>query len=122
MFKILSKVFKAPGKAHVKDEDIRKIPEFIFLKYIGTSPYAIQAAVLFNRYYNIPITEMFKVTQQAFGGKVGYVSYPKMKKDNSKIYEIIARHYKINLTKAKEYVQILPKQELDKILKIYERR
>ena len=108
-------------KKNPSEEEINKIAPFIFLKWLGSDPRTIQAANQLNLYYNIPMINQYNLVKVAFAGKGIYLSYPKNVKDDSKEREIISRHYKISLVKAKEYMELMSKEEINTIIKLYER-
>ncbi len=119
MFKTL---FKALDKnPQVQEEDINKIPSFIFCKWLGNNPYSIQAANQINQYYNIPMVNQFHMINKAFGGKKIYIKYPKNAQKDSEHTELLQKHYKISADKAREYKKLLSSEQINSIIKMYER-
>lgn len=105
---------------HPKEEEINKISSFIFCKWLGNNPYTIQAANQFNFYDKIPMYNQYYAIKNIFGGKKLYIKYPKNTKDESKAYELIAKHYNVSLEKAKEYNEFLSKDDINKLIEIYD--
>lgn len=121
MFKTMTKSLNDPKQKLPRPEEIDKIPSYIFCRWLSGNMYAIHAANQINIYSDIPIQNQFNLVNFAFGGKIKYIPYPKgVKKDESKIKEIIAKHFKINENLANEYLSFIDKKELENILQMYE--
>ena len=119
MFKVMTGVLDQRKKP--SDEEIQKIPSYIFCRWLSGSPYTIQAANIFNKYDKIPIENQYKMIKSAFAGKVKYIPYPKRENtEGAKTLEYISEHFKINLTKAEEYLELLDPAELKSIIDMYE--
>jgi len=101
------------------DEEIEKIPGFMFCKYLGGHNITIFPANEFNMYYKeIPLTVQYKLIKQIFAGKG---IYPKMIKKNPKDDSLnnICKHFKISKERAKEYITYLSDKEIKEINEIY---
>lgn len=121
MFKTMVKCLNAPKHKLPSTEEISKIPPFIFGRWLSGNQYAVQAANQLNLYHHIPIENQFKVINYAFGGKIKYIPYPKVIKDDvSKALDVITKHFDINPNLAKEYLDFISKEELEYLIKIYE--
>lgn len=118
MFKTLTGSLDLKSKP--SDDEISKIPSYIFCRWLSGHPAAITVANMINYYSDIPIINQYHLVKKAFGGKIKYIPYPKADKaDNSKDIEYIAQHFKINEHLAKEYIQLMDKKEYDKIVNMY---
>jgi len=116
MFKAITSVL---GKSPARPEEIQKISPFIFCRYLSNSKITIQAANQLNFYYNIPIQNQYNLIYQVFGNKRIWVKYPKTLKDSSKEIDVLCEHFKISVEKAKEYLSIINKEELNTLMKMY---
>lgn len=102
------------------DEDIQKIQSYIFCRWLSGSPHAIIAANQINYYDKIPIDNQYKMIKCAFGGKIKYIPYPKNTSEKAlKDVEYIAQHFKINLEKAREYIELMDPKECKEITQMY---
>ena len=121
MFKtILSSLDK---KKSPSEAEINKIPSYVFCRWLQNHPSTIMAANQINLYYNIPMVNQYNIIKQSFGAKRGlYIQYPKSTKDETYVDEVLARHFQINLTKAKEYKRIIGDVEVQKIIALDDER
>lgn len=118
MFKTLTSSLDL--KKNPTEEEIKKIPSFIFTRWLSGSPHAISAANAINLYTDIPIENQYYMVKHAFGGKIKYIPYPKNETvDKLKKVQFIADYFKINEEKATEYLDIISKEELKKIVDMY---
>lgn len=118
MFKTLTSSLDL--KKNPTEEEIKKIPSFIFTRWLSGSPHAISAANAINLYTDIPIENQYYMVKYAFGGKIKYIPYPKNETvDKLKKVQFIADYFKINEEKATEYLDIISKEELKKIVDMY---
>ena len=120
MFNTMKKVLNKPGYKMPRDEEIEKISEFVFCRWLSGNPITIQAANQLNLYYDIPIKNQFHLVNKAFGGKIRFIPYPKnVKEDDPKILETLAKHFKINTELAKDYLNYISEEELQRIQNLY---
>lgn len=118
MFKTLTSALDP--KKNPTEEEIKKIPSFIFTRWLSGSPHAISAANAINLYTDIPIENQYYMIKYAFGGKIKYIPYPKnITEDKLKKVEFIADHFKISEEKANEYMDLISKEELKSIIDMY---
>ncbi len=118
MFKTLTSALDP--KKHPTTEEIQKIPSFIFTRWLSGSPHAIIAANAINLYSDIPIENQYYMVKNAFAGKIKYIPYPKNESiDKMKKAEWVADHFKISEEKAKEYMDLISKEELKSIVDMY---
>lgn len=100
--------------------DLGKIYPFIFKRWLSNHPTGIIIANMFNIYSDVPIENQFKFVKNILRGKVKYIKYPKKNDDEIEyIINIIQKHYKIGFTVAEQYYNILPKEEIEKLVAMY---
>lgn len=119
MFKTMTGVMDP--KKNPSEEEINKIPSYIFCRWLSGSAHCIQAANMINVYHNIPMVNQYKMIKAAFGGRVKYIPYPKNNDEKIlKQQEYVARHFNINADLAKEYIEFMDEKELNNIIEMYE--
>lgn len=97
------------------DEELEKIPSFMFCRYLGGNPSTIFAANQFNMYHKeIPMPLQYKMVKQVFGGKKLYSQLPKKSKTSEDL-DCLCKHFKISRDKAKEYRTFLSDAEFEDI-------
>ena len=113
-------IFKALKKGRLpSDEEIKKIPSFMFCRYLGTNAITIAPANVFNVYHKqIPMTLQYKMIKEVFAGKG---IYPKLLKKLTKEDEndALCTHFNISRERAKEYKQFLTQEEFNEIKEMY---
>jgi len=107
-------------RKHPTDEEINKIPSYIFCRWLSGNPHTISAANQINFYDNIPMLQQYKMIKSAFAGKIKYIPYPKNVSENAlKEVQYIAAHFNINTEKAKEYIGLMDPKEKQEIVQMY---
>lgn len=108
-------------KKNPSNEDLQKIPSFVFCRWLSGNVYTILAANQINYYYDIPIENQYNMIKSVFAGKIKYIPYPKNSKDeeNQKTLEYLCDYFKINNYEALEYLDLISKEELNKIIEMY---
>lgn len=99
--------------------NINKIPSYMFCKWLSGNPKTIFDANFINLHYNMPIEAQYKLIRQTHLGKVKYIQWVKNEKDDSKEIETVAKHLKFSFQKAKEFISLADKDEINSILEIY---
>ena len=118
MFKTLTSAIDP--KKNPTDEEIAKIPSYIFCRWLSGNPMTITAANAINLYSDIPITNQYKMVKSAFAGKVRFIPYPKnVSQDTLKSREFVAEHFNISDEKAQEYMDLISPEELKSIVDMY---
>jgi hypothetical protein len=118
MFKTLTSAIDPKKKP--SPEEIKKIPSYIFCKWLSGNPMTISAANAINMYDAIPIENQYHMVKAAFGGKVKFIPYPKnVSEDKLKKVEFVAKHFNISEEKASEYIDLMDVKELNDIINIY---
>lgn len=113
MFNVFKKIL---NKSEITEEDINKISDFVFCRWLSGNPNLIGLSNLFNQYSNIPIELKVKIVQNLVGGKVRYIPYPKGAKETEvKDLEYISEFFNISREKAQMYAEFIDKKELQKI-------
>jgi hypothetical protein len=107
-------------KKNPSQDEIQKIPSFIFCKWLSGNPHSIQAANAINMYDDIPIENQYYMVKNAFAGKIKYIPYPKnVSQDKLKRVQYLAKHFNISEEKAQEYLDLISNEELDEIVNMY---
>jgi len=102
------------------DDELSKLNSFFLTRFVSNDPSTIYIANTLNCYVkNIPIQAQYKFVRNSTMDKINYINYPKKEKTISdKELQIIAYHYKCNISIAKDYIEILgPDKTLDIIKK-----
>lgn len=113
MFNVFKKIL---NKSEITEEDINKISDFVFCRWLSGNPNLIGLSNLFNQYSNIPLDLKVKIVQNIVGGKVRYIPYPKGAKETEvKDLEYLSEFFNISREKAQMYAEFIDKKELQKI-------
>lgn len=113
MFNVFKKIL---NNSEITEEDINKISDFVFCRWLSGNPNLIGLSNLFNQYSNIPIELKVKIVQNLVGGKVRYIPYPKGAKETEvKDLEYLSEFFNISREKAQMYAEFIDKKELQKI-------
>jgi len=108
-------------KKNPSEEEINKISSFVFCRWLSGNQYTILAANQINLYYNIPVLNQYKMIKSAFAGKIKFIPYPKSESlEKMKQIDYLVQYFKISEEKAREYLEIISKDELKHITNIYE--
>lgn len=113
MFNVFKKIL---NKSEITEEDINKISDFVFCRWLSGNPNLIGLSNLFNQYSDIPLDLKVKIVQNIVGGKVRYIPYPKGAKETEvKDLEYLSEFFNISREKAQMYAEFIDKKELQKI-------
>ena len=103
-----------------KLEDVKKIPSFLFCRWLSGNQYTLFAANMINQYYDIPIENQYQMIKKAFGGKIKFIKFPKgLSEKSESVIDAISQRFKVNHDLAREYLDFIDKKELDDILSMY---
>ncbi len=102
------------------DSEIEKIPSFIFCKWLAGDYRTVQDANNINFYYDIPIINQYMMIKNKHAGKIRNIKYVKNDKDENTDILLLAKHFRITVEKAKEYLTLISNSELISIRKLYE--
>lgn len=110
-------------KSNPKKEEIEKIPSYIFCRWLSGNPNTVMAANQINFFHKeIPMINQYNMIKSAFGGKIKFIPYPKnIAEDSSKHIEYLISYFKISEEKAREYMEFISNEELNYIIKLYEK-
>jgi len=115
---VMYNAIKANDKSNI--EDIKKISSFAFSKWLSGNAYTINFGNLFNYYSDIPVDVQYKMVNQTFAGKIKYIPYIKIEKDDkTKQDYIIATHYNIGIEKTKEFSSFMSEDEINYLNDLY---
>ncbi len=113
MFTVFKKIL---NKSEITDEDVKKVSDFVFCRWLSGNPNMIGMANLFNQYSNIPLDLKIKIAQQVIGGRIKYIPYPKgAKETDDKDLEYLSEFFNISRSKAQMYAEFISKSDLDYI-------
>ena len=113
MFNVFKKIL---NNSEITEEEINKISDFVFCRWLSGNPNLIGLSNLFNQYSDIPIELKVKIVQNLVGGKVRYIPYPKGAKETEvKDLEYLSEFFNISREKAQMYAEFIDKKELQKI-------
>ena len=115
MFTVFKKVLSKDSE--FTDEDIAKVSDFVFCRWLSGNSKTLQIAQMFNYYYNIPIEYKLKVAQRIINGRIKFIPYPKSNKIDDKNLEDISKYFNISIDKAKLYKEFISDDELTYIKK-----
>lgn len=119
MFKTMTSVLNT--KQNPSEDEINKIPSFIFCRWLSGNSNTVLAANQLNLFSNIPMVNQYKMIKSVFAGKIKYIPYPKnVNADALKKEQYIANYFKINIDKAKEYLELMDNNEINTIVSMYE--
>ena len=114
MFKTMTGCIK--GAKMPTDAELKKVPSFMFCKWLSGSKAMIHVANAFNRYSKIPIRCQYLAVKHQFGGKVGYVPFPKKSQlDMNKRIEVIQEMVVLSYDKSVDYLQYISEVEYQKL-------
>ena len=103
------------------NEEIEKIPSFIFCRWLSGNPATIMASNQINYYDKIPIVTQYKMIKTVFAGKIKFIPYPKnVDQQQLKNIEYLTDYFKISEEKAREYLEFISEDELNSIIQMYE--
>lgn len=103
------------------EEEINKIPSYVFCRWLSGSPYTIMAANEINKNSDIPMVSQYNMIKSAFAGKIKYIPYPKnVGTDSIKKVDYLVEHFKISEEKAIEYLDLISQDELQYIINMYD--
>ena len=119
MFKTMTGVLNLKQKP--TPEEIKKIPSFVFCRWLSGNAKTIISGNTLNQYYDIPIENQYHFIKSKHAGKINFIPYPKnIKEDHTKTIEYLSKHFKISEEKANDYLNYISDDELDNIVSIYE--
>jgi hypothetical protein len=102
-------------------EEKNKINPFFFVRYLSNDARAIHIGNVFNRFYKeIPLSIQYDIAKQLLNKKIKFIQFPKKEKNTNKTISNISKYYKLNLSKAQEYYNIMNEEERKRFELLYE--
>lgn len=119
MFTVFKKVLNP--KAIFSDEDIKKVSDFVFCRWLAGNAGTMQIAQMFNVYSNIPVEIKLKCAQNIINGRIRYIPYIKSEKEvKDDDINSISEYFNISIPKAKMYSEFISDKDLLYIKKCLE--
>ena len=104
------------------DEEKKSFNIFIINKALSMNPNYLSIVNMVQRYTNnlLDPKEVFNLYFNLLPNKFRFYKWIKGTKDkNKEKYQILAQHFKCSSREAKDYMELLNKKEINKILKLY---
>ena len=104
------------------DEEKKSFNIFIINKALSMNPNYLDIVNMVQRYTNNMLNpkEVFNLYFNLLPNKFRFYKWIKGTKDkNKEKYQILAQHFKCSSREAKDYMELLNKKEVNKILKLY---
>ena len=104
------------------DEEKKSFNIFIINKALSMNPNYLDIVNMVQRYTNNMLNpkEVFNLYFNLLPNKFRFYKWIKGTKDkNKEKYQILAQHFKCSSREAKDYIELLNKKEINKILKLY---
>lgn len=100
------------------EEEIRSINSFMMTRWLSNHPGTIAVANYINNNHTMDIVQQYEL---AYGNVHGikYIANRTASKEDDEVLDIISEHYQIRYELAKEYLKMMPKEEVDKLVGIY---
>lgn len=118
MFKTMTSALDP--KKRPSDEEVSKIPSYIFCRWLSGNPSTILAANTINQLFDIPVENQYWMIKAAFSGKIRFIPYPSQAKmDTEKSIENVSDYFKVSPEKAREYVDLISPDEMEFIQSLY---
>ena len=104
------------------DEEKKSFNIFIINKALSMNPNYLSIVNMVQKYTNnlLDPKEVFNLYFNLLPNKFRFYKWIKGIKDkNKEKYQILAQHFKCSSREAKDYMELLDKKEINKILKLY---
>ena len=104
------------------DEEKKSFNIFIINKALSMNPNYLNIVNMVQRYTNNMLNpkEVFNLYFNLLPNKFRFYKWIKGAKDkNKEKYQILAQHFKCSSREVKDYMKLLDKKEINKILKLY---
>ena len=108
------------GKDPTDLELKKKLPSFMFCKWLSGNRNTLQMAYIFNLYSKIPIKNQFLAVRSKFQGKVNFIQFPKkFQKDESKKIDVIQEMLNMSYDKSLDYLLYISDKEYNDLETAY---
>jgi hypothetical protein len=100
------------------DAELKQLSSFMLCRWLSNHPYSVEVGNFINSNYNMPIKAQYWLARSLVHG-LKFIGLPKKEKEDLEHLEHICSYYKCNIDIAKRYKNILPPEELQKIVDMY---
>lgn len=103
-------------------EEKQSINSFFLCRWLSNHPRSIFISNILNRYYNeIPIDKQYDFAKETLSKDgIKYIQYSKKEPTPIKTIQNISKFYKISLSNAKDYYDLMDEKEREKFEHIYD--
>ena len=102
------------------EEEYDKISSYLFLRYFSNDPYGLMLVNDLNIRNNIPRKWEYWFMRILMPPSTRYIRYNKKEKfEDEELLEHLRHYYKCSENTAKEYYEMLPKDEIERIKGLY---
>lgn len=108
MFTVFKKIL---NKSNITDDDLSKINDFIFCRWLSGNPNSLLVANVINYYHKLPLKIKVKFVEELIGNKIKYIPYPKQEKTEDLKY--ICHYFNISEDKARMYAEFLKEEDFE---------
>jgi len=102
-------------------EEKEIINSFFMCRYLSGNQRAVFVGNFINRYYNeLPLVVQYDLSKQLLRGKIKFIQAPKKEKMDNKVLENITRYYKVSMTDAIQYLELMDQDEREHFETLYD--
>ena len=117
MWKTMGKALKP--NASWTDDEVKKVKDFMFLRWLGDSHETVLMSAQFNRYSTIPTRTLLETVNDAVGAKRIYISYIKKSNISTEYDYALQWYYNIPQRLVQEYLEFISPEQLSEITELY---
>lgn len=97
------------------DDELKMLNSFLVCRWLSNHPFSIEVANYINSHYTLPIKAQYWLARSFVNG-VKFIGQAKKEKEDTEKIEAISKEYICNNNLAKRYIEILPDEEIERIL------
>lgn len=97
------------------DEELKTLNSFLMCRWLSAHPFSIEVANYINSHYDLPIKAQYWLARSFVNG-IKYIGRPKVEKEDMSYIDVISKEYDCNIDLAKRYCNMLPQEEIDRLL------
>lgn len=112
MTNILKKEFKP------SDEEMKSVNSFMMVRWLSNHPQSIAVANYINNNHTMDIVQQYTLAYNTVHG-IKYIANKGKEKHNDEVLDILSEHYNLRYELAKEYLKMLPEEEVQRIVGMY---
>jgi len=118
-YQVMTSVLKP--KIKPSEEEIKRINQFFFCRFLSSDKRSVQIASFFNVYYKeLPIVIQYNIAKQAISGRISWINFSgKEKAITDKVTLNLSRFYNLSINDAIEYEKLLTKDQKDHFRTLY---